>query len=192
MKDKVDVLDKTGSVYYNECIKEKCRAEREKDDYVGETDRVTRERMYEHRGIDHKTSKQYASLQDKKVSGPVEPAPENLRRSSRNKDKKKKDYKAVQEGSNQLLSEGSTDFSAHVASDTHEKNELRFTVLCTEENWFKRGVKEAVAIKKIRPTLNKDQGRYHLSSVYDKFIRTSVDLKTSRTGANGGSEEMDF
>ena len=192
MKDKVDVLDKTGSVYYNECIKEKCRAEREKDDYVGETDRVTRERMYEHRVIDHKTSKQYASLQDKKVSGPVEPAPENLRRSTRNKDKKKKDYKAVQEGSNQLLSEGSTDFSAHVASDTHEKNELRFTVLCTEENWFKRGVKEAVAIKKIRPTLNKDQGRYHLSSVYDKFIRTSVDLKTSRTGANGGSEEMDF
>ena len=191
MKDKVDVLDKTGSVYYNECIKEKCRAEREKDDYVGETDRVTRERMYEHRVIDHKTSKQYASLQDKKVSGPAEPAPENLRRSTRNKDKKKKDYKAVQEGSNQLLSEGSTDFSAHVASDTHE-SDLRFTVLCTEENWFKRGVKEAVAIKKIRPTLNKDQGRYHLSSVYDKFIRTSVDLKTSRTGANGGSEEMDF
>ena len=80
----------------------------------------------------------------------------------------------------------------YVASDTHEKSDLRFTVLCTEENWFKRGVKEAVAIKKIRPTLNKDQGRYHLSSVYDKFIRTSVDLKTSRTGANGGSEEMDF
>ena len=98
----------------------------------------------------------------------------------------------IQEGANQLLSEGNTDFSAHVASDTHEKSDLRYTVLCTEENWFKRGVKEAVAIKKIRPSLNKDQGRYHLSSIYDKFIRSSVELKTSRPGANGGSEEMDF
>ena len=34
MKDKVHDLDKTGSVYYNECLKEKCRREREKDDYV--------------------------------------------------------------------------------------------------------------------------------------------------------------
>ena len=51
MKDKVDVLDKTGVVYHNECIKKKCRQEREKDDYVGETERVTRERLYEHRII---------------------------------------------------------------------------------------------------------------------------------------------
>ena len=169
MKDKIDDLDKTGSVYYNECIKKKCREEREKDDYVGETDRVNRERMYEHRVIDHKTMKRYASLRkpEEKVNGPAVPAP-NLRRSSRNKDKK--DYKAIQEGTNQLLSVGNTDFSAHVASDTHEKSDLRFSVLCTEENWFKRGVKEAIAIKKIKPTLNKDQGRYHLSKVYEKFI----------------------
>ena len=87
MKDKVDDLDKTGSVYYNECVKKKCREERQKDDYVGETNRVNRERMYEHRVIDHKTSKRYASLRKlEKVSGPAGP-PQNLRRSTRNKEK---------------------------------------------------------------------------------------------------------
>ena len=191
MKDKVHLLDKTGAVYHTECMKKKCREEREKDDYVGETERVTRERLYEHRVIDHKTSRQYASLQDPKgEKDTAGPAPTNLRRSSRNKTRK--DYKAIQEGTNQLLSEGSTDFSAHVASDTHEKNDLKFTVLCTEENWYKRGVKEAVAIKKIKPSLNKDQGRYHLSSVYDKFIRSSVAMKTSGIGAKDGSEGTSF
>ena len=79
-----------------------------------------------------------------------------------------------------------------MASDTHEKTDLKFSVLCTEENWFKRGVKEAVAIKKIKPTLNKDQGRYHLSSLYDNLIRSSVAMKTSGIGAKDGSEGTDF
>ena len=191
MKDKIHLLDKTGAVYHTECMKKKCREEREKDDYVGETERVTRERLYEHRVIDHKTSKQYASLQDpKEKKDAIDPAPKNLRRSSRTK--ARKDYKAIQEGTNQLLNEGNTDFSAHVASDTHEKTDLKFSVLCTEENWFKRGVKEAVAIKKIKPTLNKDQGRYHLSSLYDNLIRSSVAMKTSGIGAKDGSEGTDF
>ena len=90
------------------------------------------------------------------------------------------------------MSEGTTDFSAHVASETHEKSELRFSVLCTEENWFKRGVKEAVAIKKIQPTLNRDQGRHKLSPIYDQLIRNSVVMTTSRTGAKDGSEVTDF
>ena len=75
-----------------------------------------------------------------------------------------------------------------MARDTHEKSDLRFSVLSTEENWFKR----AIAIKKIKPTLNKDQGRYHLSKVYDKFIRTSVNIKTSRNGATNPTEERHF
>ena len=41
MKDKIHLLDKTGAVYHTECMKKKCREEREKDDYVGETERVT-------------------------------------------------------------------------------------------------------------------------------------------------------
>ena len=57
----------------------------------------------------------------------------------------------MQQGTNQLLTEGNTEFSAHVASDVHTKKDLQYAVLCTEEDWFKRGVKEAIAIKKIKP-----------------------------------------
>ena len=36
MKDKVDDLDKTGAVYYNECVKKEClEREGKKNDYVG-------------------------------------------------------------------------------------------------------------------------------------------------------------
>ena len=187
MKDHVDVLDRTGAVYYINCEKKECREVRPKDDYTGETDRVTRERMYEHRVIDRKTAKEYASLKNpEKEPTPLDPAGGAIRRSSRNK--QKVDYKAVQEMTNQQLTLGNTDFSAHVATDIHDKKDLKFTVLCTEENWFKRGVKEAIAIKLIKPSLNKDQGRYHLSSMYDSFIRSSVTMKTSGTGAKDESD----
>ena len=105
------------------------------------------------------------------------------------KEKKQKGYKAMQTGSNQPLTEGSTEFSAHVAGDLHEKGDLSYEVLCTEEKWFARGVKEAIAIRKIRPSLNQDEGRYHLSAIYNKFIRTSLPLLKSRQGAEEVTEE---
>ena len=188
MKDKVHPLDRTGTVYYNDCKKH----ETPKNDYVGETDRVSRERQYEHRIIDHKTAKRAASLDydDEKEENNKKTTTTTTRRSTRNKTRK--DYKAIQEGTNQQLTEGSTEFSAHVASDTHEKSDLRTTILCTEDNWYRRGVKEAIAIRKIKPTLNKDDGRHHLSPIYDQLIRSSVTLKTPRTGATDGSEGQNF
>ena len=115
-----------------------------------------------------------------------------VRRSERQKQKKKKDYKAMNEDSEQLLTAGNTEFSAHVASGRHGKEDLRFSVLCTDDNWFRRGVKEAIAIRKLKPTLNKDGGRYHLSKIYDSYIRSSVTMTTSRNGAEGGSEAPNF
>ena len=60
----------------------------------------------------------------------------------------------MHEGSDQLLSEGSTEFSAHLATEIHKKTDIESTILCTDDNWFNRGVKEAIAIRKIKPTLN--------------------------------------
>ena len=144
MKDRVAPLDKNGAVYHNKCNKH------DGSSYVGETGRVLRERLYEHRILDHKTAKRSASLdyEDEKKREEQQ----GTRRSSRTK--KQKDYKRIHEGADQVLSEGNTEFSAHVASDSHEKEDLQYSILCTEENWFKRGVKEAIAIRKIRPTLN--------------------------------------
>ena len=63
---------------------------------------------------------------------------EAIRRSTRNK--KRVDYKAVQAMRNQQLTQENTIFSTHVATDIYDKKDLMFSVLCTEENWFKRGV----------------------------------------------------
>ena len=181
MKDKVENLDKTGAVYYNWCKKHT------KQDYVGETDRVLRERMYEHRVIDHKTAKRAASInhpEDEEKEAP-KTNKQPTRRSSRTKTRK--DYKSINEGSQQQLTEGSTEFSAHIASDTHEKTDVEHTILMTDDNWFRRGIKEAIAIRKIKPTLNQDDGRYHLSPMYIRLIQTSVTMATPCKGTEDAS-----
>ena len=176
MKDKVAVLDQTGAVYYNNCKKhQEPKNERE-------TERVLRGRQYEHRTIDHKTAIRSASIQEEPGSKESKEERQGVRRSERIKGKKTRDYKADDKGSNQLLTEGGTEFSAHVASDIHEKTDLEFTVLCKDDNWFSRGVKEAVAIRKIKPSLYLDNCRYQLSQMYDRFIRTSQVIKTPRKG----------
>ena len=75
------------------------------------------------------------------------------------------------------MTEGSTEFSAHLATEHHDKSELEGSILMTEENWFKRGVKEAIAIRKLKPSLNQDDGRYHLSPMYNILIRDHVTLQ---------------
>ena len=171
-------------VYYNRCEKHP------DSDYVGETERVLRERLYEHRIIDHKTAKRSASLNQEIQEEPEEN--QNRRITRRSTRSKKVDYKAMNEGSNQLLTEGNTEFSAHVASDIHDKKDLKYSILYTDDNWYRRGVKEAIAIKKIKPTLNKDDGRHHLSAMYDKLIRSSVAMKTPERRAKDGSEDQHF
>ena len=170
---------------YNECLKHK----EPKNDYVGETDRVWRSREYEHRVVDFKTARTAASInlsdeekkEDSKKVGKRQPT----RKSSRTR--KEIDYKELSQGKKDPLTEGSTEFSAHVASQNHEKSDLGHSILCTEDNWFKRGVKEAIAIRKIRPSLNLDDGRYHLSTMYDKFIGDHVTLKLPRNGTMDAS-----
>ena len=104
----------------------------------------------------------------------------NVRRSTRTK--KKRDYKAMQEGSNQILTEGNTEFSTHVATDEHSREDFEYSIIYREENWFKRGIKEAIAIRKLKPNLNQDDGRYHLSAIYDNLIRSRLTVKDPRTG----------
>ena len=180
------MMDRTGAVYYNNCLKENCN-ELPKNDYVGETDRVLRGRQYEHKTIDHKTATRAASIQheDQDQQQPQRRTSTRTTRSTR----KKVDYKAMQDGSDQLLNPGTTEFSAHVASNTHNKSELEVKILCTDDNWFNRGVKEAIAIRKIRPTLNADEGRHHLSAMYNQLIKSSVTMGTPRQGTKNVTSE---
>ena len=185
MKDQVHVLDKTGGVYYNNCK----RHEEPKNDYVGETDRVWRSRQYEHGVIDHKTANRSASITH--PEGPTEEKPRRPSTRSSTRNKEKKDYAAIHHGTHQKLSLGSTEFSAHLACDNHNtKEDVESKLLCTEENWFKRGVKEAIAIRKIKPTLNQDDGRYHLSTMYNKLIKSSDVMTFPRQGTKGATDSQ--
>ena len=180
MKDKIEDLDKTEAVYYNICKKH------ENATYVGEKERVLRERLYEHRIIGHKTTSKSASLtqtcqhENTQTTG--------LWRSKRKRNQV--DYKIMHEGSNQQLTEGNTEVSAHVATDIHNKQDFEFKILHTENNWYKRGIKEANAIRKLKPGLNKDGGRFHLSAIYDDIIQNKIHIKQPTRGGKPPVEEF--
>ena len=98
MKDKIEKLDKTGAVYYNRCKKHT------KSNYVGETEYL--EKDYTNRIIDHKTSTRAASIEHTQERDEREQEQSGVRRGRRTM--KKRNYKTMHEGTNQLLTEGNT------------------------------------------------------------------------------------
>lgn len=169
MKDKVHQLDRVGAIY-------EARCEKHNVIYVGETGRSLKERAYEHRIVSHKQSVENQSIknEEKEIINNVQ----NTRRSKRNV--KRKDYKKIHTGANIHLTEGSTEVSKHVALQDHEQEDLAIKALAYDENWYTRGIREAMEIKKRRPEMNIDEGRYHLSVIYDNILRSPPDVKIQR------------
>ena len=156
-KDKVDPLDKSGAIYSIKCSKHDGH-------YVGETGRAARVRFYEHRVMDHDDARRSHSLGERKALERAEPTGE--RRSNRNV--KKVDYKAMHNGSKQHLTLGKTAVSEHMALFDHDEGDIEVKILGFESDWKKRRVKEAIAISKIKPNLNDDDG-LKLSAIYESL-----------------------
>ena len=78
--------------------------------------------------------------------------------------------------------------SKHIHTDQLEHTvELDNTeILTTESRWFERGVKEAIFIRALNPSLNRDGGRYNLPPVWDNIIKKRVKAERSRRGGGGG------
>ena len=51
-------------------------------------------------------------------------------------------------------------------------------------------MKEAIAIRKLKPTFDQDDGRHHLSRMYDKLIYSSVTMRTPRQGTESVSQSQ--
>ena len=115
--------------------------------------------------MDHENAKRSHSLGGKKESC-VEREPTGERRSSRNT--KKVDYKAMHNGSKQFLTLGKTAVSEHMALFDHKEGDVEFKILDFESDWKKRTIKEAIAISKLKPNLNDDDG-LHLSAIYESL-----------------------
>ena len=73
----------------------------------------------------------------------------------------------------------------HAINKGHTIDWDNVSVLDRENDWFRRGVREAIHIKRTNYTLNKDQGRHNLPSCYDKVILSSCD----RTATSGHTTE---
>ena len=62
----------------------------------------------------------------------------------------------------------------------HKPGDVSVKIIRKENDKFKRGVREAINIKKHKPTLNKDlQDRFYLQPIYDNIIKPE-DLKRNR------------
>ena len=60
-------------------------------------------------------------------------------------------------------------------------------ILTTESRWLERGVNEAICIRAVNPSLNRDSGRYNLPPVWDNIIKERVKAdKPRRRRRRGG------
>ena len=82
-----------------------------------------------------------------------------------------------------------SEVSKHIQVD-HPQHSVKLDnteVLTTEPRWFERGVKEAIYIRALNPSLNRDGGRYNLPPVWDNIIKKRVKADRLRRGGGASS-----
>ena len=58
----------------------------------------------------------------------------------------------------------------HARKNQHHFQKENVFVLASEQNWEKKGIKEALYIKALNPSINIDPGRHNLSAHFDKMM----------------------
>ena len=70
----------------------------------------------------------------------------------------------------------------HVDHPQHSVELENTEVLTTEPRWFKKGVKAAIYIRALNPSLNRGGGRYNLPPVWDNIIKKRVKAEAEEAG----------
>ena len=60
----------------------------------------------------------------------------------------------------------------HVMEPGHSVDIMTAEILEVEPRWYERGVKEAIHIRILNPSLNKDGGRHNLSPIWTYLLRS--------------------
>ena len=60
----------------------------------------------------------------------------------------------------------------HVTEPGHSVDIMTAEILEVEPRWYERGVKEAIHIRILNPSLNKDGGRHNLSPIWTNLLRS--------------------
>ena len=64
---------------------------------------------------------------------------------------------------------------AHACEKGHHFRPGDLSILSSgDSNWHERGVKEAIFIRGLKPSMNRDQGRHQLPSHFDSLIKDAV------------------
>ena len=79
----------------------------------------------------------------------------------------------------------------HVVEHNHVIGWGEAKVIGTEQDRFKRWVKEAVEIRKKRgTTMNRDEGQYHLSHIFDELLISSSRKSPKEKGKSTGNSKI--
>ncbi|KAI8494283.1 hypothetical protein Bbelb_280430 [Branchiostoma belcheri] len=62
----------------------------------------------------------------------------------------------------------------HIESPGHTVDLEGVRIMDTEQDYFKRGIKEAIYIRALQPSLNRDGGRYRLQTTFDPLLTSHV------------------
>lgn len=77
----------------------------------------------------------------------------------------------MDKGENIIINPGNSEEAKHLQEKIHALYDVSIKTISNEENWTKRGIKEAVQIRKRKPSLNADLGRYNLSEIWTRLIQ---------------------
>ena len=96
-------------------------------------------------------------------------------------------------GEHRRPSSTTSEVSKHIHTDSpnHTISLDNTKILSVESKWFERGVKEAIYIRALKPSLNKDGGRYNLPPVWNNIIKERLTESGPGT-TNGGAQSADF
>ena len=64
--------------------------------------------------------------------------------------------------------------SDHVVDNNHLMNWEEASIIGEESDRYMRWIKEAIAIRKEGTTMNRDEGQYYLSHVFDDLLKKST------------------
>ena len=62
----------------------------------------------------------------------------------------------------------------HARDHSHHFRKEDVTVLTSKHDWVKRGIKEALYIIALKPSINIDPGRHNLSSHFDSILESTI------------------
>ena len=78
----------------------------------------------------------------------------------------------------------------HARENNHHFRKEDVSVLSYEQDWVKRGIKEALFIKALSPSINIDPGCHALSSHFDALIKNNVRTPPTPAPHNAETETL--